>query len=92
MREKDKEKKIHLASKFGAHIEWIHEKNRGQKISRYCPFKSCPECPWTVQIKIAKSNGVSQFSWEYSWSVQIISAVMRCFLIGPNGQSAREKM
>jgi hypothetical protein len=36
---KRNEKKILLASKSEAHIEQIHEKNRGQKISRYCPFK-----------------------------------------------------
>ncbi len=36
-------KKILLASKSEAHIEKIHEKNWGQKISRYCPFKSCQE-------------------------------------------------
>jgi hypothetical protein len=39
LRENEKEKKILLASKSGAHIEWIHEKNRDQKFSRYCPFK-----------------------------------------------------
>jgi hypothetical protein len=31
--------KILLASKSGPHIEPIHGKNRGQKTSRYCPFK-----------------------------------------------------
>jgi hypothetical protein len=31
--------KILLASKSEAHIEQIHEKNRYQKILRYCPFK-----------------------------------------------------
>ncbi len=39
LRENEREKKILLASKSGAHIEYIHEKNRDQKISRYCPFK-----------------------------------------------------
>jgi hypothetical protein len=34
-----KEKKILLASKSEAHIEQINEKNRGQKILHYCPFK-----------------------------------------------------
>ncbi len=38
LRENKREKKILLAWKSGAHIEQIHEKNRGRKILRYCPF------------------------------------------------------
>ncbi len=37
--ENEREKKILLASKSGAYVEQIHEKNRDQKISRYCLFK-----------------------------------------------------
>jgi hypothetical protein len=34
-----KKRKSLIASKSEAHIEQIHEKIQGQKISRFCPFK-----------------------------------------------------
>jgi hypothetical protein len=44
LRKPKRKKKIVLASTSGAHIEKIHEKNRGQKISRYCPFVCVLQC------------------------------------------------
>ncbi len=62
LRENEREKKILLASKSGAHIEYIHEKNRDQKISRYCPFKVF--LPLSLNITILQSIPPSIFHYR----------------------------
>ncbi len=69
LRENEREKKILFASKSGAHIEYIHEKNREQKISRYCPFKSVitsyDRLSWSINYSCFRSQlGLPQLLYD----------------------------